>query len=304
MKKRENAENGLKAANRVSAVSLSVNVVLAVLKLIAGIVGCSAAMISDAIHTASDVCSTVVVMIGVNLSGKKADKGHPYGHERLECVAALILSGLLFATAYGIGAGGIEQIVNFSHGEGSLQTPTLLALCAAIVSIAVKEWMYWYTRGVAKRIRSGALMADAWHHRSDMLSSVGSLLGIGGAMLGVPLLDPAASLVICVMIVKAAVDVCRLAVNQLVDHGADDETLSQLKRVISSVEGVEDIDDLKTRLYGSRLYVDVEIAVSGELPLYGAHRIAEEVHTRMEQTFPQVKHCMVHVNPSERRFAW
>ena len=102
MKERENAENGLKAANRVSAVSLSVNVVLAVLKLIAGIVGCSAAMISDAIHTASDVCSTVVVMIGVNLSGKKADKGHPYGHERLECVAALILSGLLFATAYGI----------------------------------------------------------------------------------------------------------------------------------------------------------------------------------------------------------
>ena len=148
MKERENAENGLKAANRVSAVSLSVNVVLAVLKLIAGIVGCSAAMISDAIHTASDVCSTVVVMIGVNLSGKKADKGHPYGHERLECVAALILGLILGATGVGIGITGIRKIV----GGEDLVSPGALALAAAVVSIVVKEAMFWYTRAAARRI--------------------------------------------------------------------------------------------------------------------------------------------------------
>ncbi len=300
MTERNGAKIALRQANRVSAISLSVNVVLAVLKLIAGILGHSAAMISDAVHTASDVGSTVVVMIGVNLSGRKADQSHPYGHERFECMAALILAALLFATAYGVGAAGVGKIADIGRGDGNIPPPTLLALGAAILSIAVKEWMYRYTRAVARRIRSGALMADAWHHRSDMLSSLGSLAGIVGAMLGVAVLDAVASLVICLMIAKAAADVCRLAASQLVDRGADEETLSRIKRTIARVHGVLDLDDVKTRVYGNRLYVDVEISVDGSLTLRSAHRIAEEVHAEIESDFPDVKHCMVHVNPFGR----
>ncbi len=287
-------ENAL--AMKVSGVSIAVNLLLSVFKLIAGILAHSGAMISDAVHSASDVGSTFIVMIGVTLSGKKSDKEHQYGHERMECVSSIILSGLLLATGLGIGLGGVENIVKSSHGE-AIVIPGMLALVAAVVSIVVKEWMFWYTRGAAKKINSGALMADAWHHRSDAMSSVGAFVGIFGARMGFPILDPLASVVICLLIVKASVDIFRDAIDKMVDRSCDEKTEKEMRETILKVDGVKRIDLLQTRLFGSKMYVDIEIAADGAQTLDAAHEIAEKVHHAIEETFIEVKHCMVHVNP-------
>lgn len=291
-------ENQNTVAMRVSGVSIAVNLVLSLLKLAAGIVAHSGAMISDAVHSASDVGSTVIVIAGVLLSGKQSDQEHQYGHERMECVSSILLSGLLFATGVGIGLSGMETMLKSSQGE-SIQIPGELALAAAVLSIVVKEWMFWYTRGAAKKIRSGALMADAWHHRSDALSSVGAFVGIFGARMGYPILDPLASVVICLMIIKASVDIFRDAVDKMVDRSCEKETEEEMRRIILNVEGVERIDLLRTSLFGSKMYADIEIATDGNLSLNAAHEIAERVHHKMEAQFTDLKHCMVHVNPVE-----
>ena len=191
-----------KVANRVSFITILENVILSVFKFLAGIIAHSNAMISDAIHSASDVFSTIVVIIGIKLASKESDKEHPYGHERLECVAALLLSMVLFITGLGIGKEALKDILKGNYSN--LEVPGALALVAAVVSIVVKEVMFWYTRHYAKKIDSSALMADAWHHRSDALSSIGALIGIGGAIMGFPIMDSIASLVIFGFIAKAA----------------------------------------------------------------------------------------------------
>ena len=259
-------------AMKVSGISILVNLLLSVFKLIAGIVAHSGAMISDAIHSASDVGSTFIVIIGVRLSTKKSDKEHQYGIT------------------------GARDIVKSTSG-GTIAIPGTLALIAAVVSIVVKEWMFWYTRGAAKKINSGALMADAWHHRSDALSSIGAFVGIFGARLGYPILDPIASIVICVMIAKASIDIFRDAIDKMVDHSCDAKTEEFMKREILKVPGVRRVDLLKTRLFGSKMYVDIEIAADGNISLFDAHDIAENVHHTIENKFKDVKHCMVHVNP-------
>ena len=286
-----------KVANKVSLITIIGNVVLAVLKLLAGIIAHSSAMISDAIHSASDVFSTFVVIIGIKLASKKPDKEHPYGHERLECVAAIVLAIVLFITGLGIGLDAFNNIRSGNYNE--LQVPGILALIAAIVSIISKEGMYWYTRYNAKKIDSSALMADAWHHRSDAFSSIGALIGIGAARLGFPIMDSIASLVIFVFIAKAAYDIFKDAMNKMVDHSCDEETESQLRDCVMTNENVLGIDLLQTRIFGNKIYVDVEILVDGSYTLQEAHNIAEAVHDNIEQNFPKVKHVMVHVNPAK-----
>lgn len=282
-------------AMHVSRVTIFWNAVLSAFKLAAGIIAGSGAMLSDAVHSASDVFSTIIVMIGVKAAGKAADKNHPYGHERLECVAAILLAVILFATGIGIGMAGVQKII--SGNQETLRAPGILALIAAGVSVAVKETMYWYSRSAARRTGYGALMADAWHHRSDALSSVGSFAGILGARMGHPVLDPAAGIVICVFILKAAVNIFVDAVNKMTDRACDDEMVDRLSRKILGQEGVAGIDQISTRLFGDRVFVDVEIGAPGELSLKEAHEIAENVHLMVEREFPKVKHCMVHVNP-------
>jgi cation diffusion facilitator family transporter len=201
---------------------------------------------------------------------------------------------MLGLTGAGIGYSGFKSII---HGDYENKIPGVAALIAAVVSIAVKEWMYRYTRNAAKRINSGALMADAWHHRSDALSSVGAFIGIFGAILGYPALDAAASIVICLFIAKAAYDVFMDAVNKMVDKSCDDETLEALRSLVAAQEGVISVDDIRTRIFGSRMFVDIEIAADKDLVLSKAHEIAESVHDAVEKNFPSVKHCMVHVNP-------
>lgn len=285
-----------RTALRVSAVTILINALLSAGKLAAGLWARSGAMVSDAVHSASDVFSTVIVIVGVKLSGKASDKEHPYGHERLECVAAIVLSVVLLITGLFIGYGGLGKIAH--AGEADLAVPGLSALVAAVVSILVKEAMFWYTRRYARAIDSGALMADAWHHRSDALSSVGALVGIAGARLGFPVLDPLASVVICAFIAKAAFGIFREAIDKMVDHSCDDHTEAAIRAGILAHEGIRSVDLLMTREFGRKIYVELEISVDGGLPLTEAHAIAESIHTDIEAAFPKVKHIMVHVNPA------
>ena len=285
-----------KIAVNVSTVTIVINLALAGFKFVAGFVAHSGAMVSDAVHSASDVLATFIVILGVKLAGRDADQDHPYGHERLECVAALILGAILAATGLGIGMSGIRKIT----GGEELLIPGTLALIAAVVSIVVKEAMFWYTWLAAKKIDSSALKAEAWHHRSDALSSVGSFAGILGARLGFPALDPVASVVICLFILKAAWDILADALGKMTDHACPPALVQEMADSILSQPGVLGLDTLNTRLFGDRVYVDVEIQADGELPLKVTHATAQAVHDTLESRFPQVKHCMVHVNPAEK----
>ena len=291
----EQSENE-RLAMHVSAVSIVWNVALSAFKFFAGVAAHSGAMVSDAVHSASDVLSTVVVMLGVKAAHRGCDKKHPYGHERMECVAALLLAVMLCATGLGIGWTGVQKI----GGGAPLAVPGALALAAVVASIITKEAMYWYTRAAAKKIGSGAVMADAWHHRSDALSSVGSFAGILGARLGFPVLDPAASVVICVCIVKVSVDIFLDAVRKMTDTACEDDTVERMRADIARQEGVLGVDQLKTRLFGDKVYVDVEIRADGQATLADAHEVAHRAHDAVEADFPQVKHCMVHVNPAQK----
>ncbi len=287
-----------KIANRVSFITIVVNVILAAFKAFAGIIAHSNAMLSDAIHSASDVFSTIVVIIGIKLASKESDKEHPYGHERLECVAAIILAMVLFITGLGIGMDALKDI--FSGNYSNMQVPGILALIAAIASIVIKEAMYWYTRYYAKKIDSGALMADAWHHRSDALSSVGALIGIAGARLGFPVMDAIASIVIFGFIIKAAYDIFMDAVDKMVDHSCSEETEKEIFACVMENKNILGIDLLQTRIFGNKVYVDLEISVDGDYTLKEAHLIAEEIHDNIEDRFSKIKHIMVHVNPAEK----
>lgn len=280
---------------KLSLSSIIGNTILSGFKVFAGITGHSGAMISDAIHSFSDVLTTFIALIGVKLSQKDADKDHPYGHERLECVASLILGVVLMLTGLGVGKVGVENIV-FGHYE-TLTIPGGIALVAAMVSIVGKEAMYWYTRYYAKLINSAAFMADAWHHRSDALSSIGSFIGIGGAMLGFPVMDSIASVVICLFIIKVSYDIMKDAVVKMLDTSCGEEYEAKIRACVSEQRDVGGIDALRTRMFGNRVYIDMEIAVDGNKSLNEAHEIAERVHNQMEEQFQDIKHIMIHVNP-------
>lgn len=288
-------KNQEQIAMRVSYISILGNVLLSVFKLMAGIFAHSGAMISDAVHSASDVFSTFVVMIGIKISARASDKEHPYGHERMECVAAIVLATILCITGLGIGKNAIAKLQD--GNDAGMVIPGILALVAAIVSIVVKEAMFWYTRGAAKKIDSGALMADAWHHRSDALSSVGALVGILFARNGYPMMDAVASLIICVFIVKASYDIFKDAVDKMVDKACDEETERELKNFVEAQPGVLGVDLLQTRVFGNKIYVDLEIGADENSTLKESHQVAEQVHDKLEIQFPKVKHIMIHVNP-------
>lgn len=280
----------------LSLVSVAGNAILSGFKMFAGIIGNSGAMISDAIHSFSDVLTTLIAWIGVKVSKKDADSSHPYGHERMESAASLILGIVLLATGIGVGKVGVENILSGNYE--TLAMPSAIALAAAIVSIISKEAMYWYTRYYAKRINSSAFLADAWHHRSDAFSSVGSLIGIGGAMLGFPIMDSLASVVICIFIVKVACDISKDALVKMLDTSCGEDYERKLTEAILAQDDVLGIDVLRSRMFGSKVYIDLEISVNGNKSLWEAHEVAERVHKSVEQHFLEVKHIMIHVNPS------
>ncbi len=281
---------------RISLVGIVGNVVLSAFKLFAGIAGSSGAMVSDAVHSLSDVFATFIAFLGVHLSKKAADKEHPYGHERLECVASLLLGAILLITGLGIGKAGLEKI--FAGNYETLAVPGIIALAAAIVSILSKEGMYWYTRHYAKVLNSPAFMADAWHHRSDAFSSVGSLMGIAGAMLGFPIMDSIASVVICLFILKVSYDILQDAIAKMLDTSCGEDYEKALTAYIAAQEDVVQVDMLHSRMFGNKAYIELEVQVDGNLPLREAHAIAERIHDSVEAHFSEIKHITIHLNPS------
>ncbi len=288
-----NIVENYKLGVKTSIITIIINVILSGVKIIAGVVGKSSAMLADGIHTLSDVLTTFVVLIGLKVSSKEADERHPYGHEKYEPVFAKLLSIFLAVTGLFIGYEGISTL-----RSGNIQTPGKIALVAAVISVITKEGMYWYTAKTAKKIKSLSMEADAWHHRSDALSSVGTFIGIFGARMGLKILDPIAAIIVSVLIIKVGVNLYVQSIRGLVDESADDKTLLKIKDLTFSVKGVKDIKGFKTRIFGSRIYVDIEILVDGGITVKEGHDIAEKVHDLIEKNIDDVKHCMVHVEPA------
>lgn len=283
-------------AMRVSFVGMGFNMILAVMKLAAGMAAGSDALVSDAVHSASDVIAALIVIIGIILSSKEADREHPYGHERLECIAAMILGSIIFMTGAGIGWEGIQKVIAVTKGA-EVEIPRMAALITVVTAILIKEWMYRFTVAAADMIHSEALRADAWHNRADGLASLGALMGIGGAMFGFPVMDGAACILIAVCVLKAALEILKDAVSKMIDRSCDSLLESEMKALIMEQKGVKGITGLHTRLFGSRIYVDAEIQADGRISLEEAHKIAEVIHLSVEEKFPEVKHCMVHMDP-------
>ncbi|NFH91879.1 cation transporter [Clostridium botulinum] len=290
MKELNNNER-LKIGYRVSVVTIIGNVILSIIKIGIGIVASSKAMIADGVHSLSDVFSTIGVIIGLKLSSKKADKEHPYGHEKFESLTSVFLGIMLVLVSLGIGFSGIKNLI-----YGNYSIPGSLAIFAAVISIVSKEAMYWYTLKYAEKINSTSLKADAWHHRSDSFSSIGALIGIIGARMGFPMLDPAIALVISIIIIKVSYDILKQSINQLMDTSIGDDAIKKMNAAIHSIDGVKNIDNLKTRFHASKIYVDVEISVESDISVEEGHKIAMNVHNIIEKN-KDVKHCMVHVNP-------
>ncbi|WP_027631714.1 cation diffusion facilitator family transporter [Clostridium hydrogeniformans] len=276
---------------RISFVTIVINVLLFLIKTIIGILGKSTAMIADGVHSLSDVLTTIGVIIGLKLSSKPDDKCHPYGHEKIESLASIFLGFLLLLVALGIGYSGIKTIISGNYNE-----PKSIAIFGAIISILVKEWMYWYTIKYAKVINSTSMKADAWHHRSDAISSVGALVGIIGARSGFPILDPMVSIIICIVIVKVAIYILKQSTHEIIDKSADERVIEKITKEILEIQGVERIDSIKTRIHVNTLYVDVEVSVNKDLTVEESHNIAIEIHREIEDN-NNVKHCMVHINP-------
>ncbi len=276
---------------RASMVGIVGNLLLCLMKLFAGIVGKSGALVSDAIHSAADAIDTIIVMIGVKLAAKAPDEQHPYGHERLECVAAIILSLILGLVGLGIGLSGAETIL--SHRHGTLAVPSRLALFAALAAIAIKETLYCYMRGRAKAIDSEALMAIAWHNQADALSSIGSFIGILGARAGFDVLDPLVSVIICFFVIKTALSIFKSAINKMVDRACPPETARAIRKAAVDSHPSLSISQFRTRLFGDGIYVEMEILLPGETPLAEANAICRQVRQTIEDQFENVKECSV-----------
>lgn len=278
---------------RASFLSMVASVILAAVKLVTGIIGHSAAMISDAANSISDIITYAVVMGGLAASEKKADRDHQYGHEKIESIVAVLIALAIFATGVGIGYNGVRLIIQ----GGSDQNPSWLPAIAAATSMIVKLVLYRYVSKTSKKTGFSSLKALAGDHLSDVFASSGALLGIVGAKLGSPILDPIAAVIIALLIIKSAIEIFRNSANILLDGSVDDETSAKLQSTILSVHDVRRIDLLRTRRTGSRYYVEVEICCCRHLSLEHSHAIAQQVHDIIEQRFERVLHIMVHTNP-------
>ena len=290
-------EKNHKLAMHTSRANIFMNAFLSLSKLAVGFFAHSHAMINDGINNASDVIGSVIVIVGVSAAAKDSDKHHQYGHERLECVASILVSGIVMALGVGLFFDGLGKIFRGSYKN--LPMPGMIAVVAAIGSIIIKEIMFLYTRRAAKKTGSSALMASAWDSQSDVLATTGGLIGIVGSRMGLPVADSIAAIVIAMFIFKVGLDIFKDGVHKMVDHACPDDVVRKIRKVAEEQTGVLSVDVLQTRMFGSRAFVDVEISAEGSQSLIQAHAIAERVHHAIEMNFPQVKHCMVHVNPGK-----
>ncbi len=287
--------------SHVTLVGSVVNLLLVGLKAVAGVAGHSAAMVSDAVHSLSDFITDIVVLVFVRVSGRPQDEGHDYGHGKYETVATLFIGLALAAAAVGIVVSGAIKLATWLQGE-DLPAPGKFALWAALVSIVTKELLYQYTRIKGKRLDSPALRANAWHHRSDALSSIGAAIGIGGAILlgnRWTVLDPLASIVVGAMLVKVAWDLLGPSFGELTDSSLPADTEKEMLRLIADVPGVSDPHNLRTRRIGKLIAAEVHIRLDGQMTLEQAHEKASEVERRFRERFGAESHIIIHMEPEK-----
>lgn len=286
---------------RVTLLGGVVNAILLVAKFMAGIMGHSAAMVADAVHSLSDFVTDVIVLIFVRLSNKPADEDHAYGHGKYETIATSIIGVALLAVAIMLGWGGLTKIYAFACGE-QLQSPGVIALVAALVSIASKEWVFRITRKVADEVESSALEANAWHHRSDAMSSIGTAIGIGGAVLlgsDWAVLDPIAAVVVSVFIIKTAFALIRKSSGELLEERLPRETENHIREIVYRTRDVKDIHRLYTRRIGGAIAIEMHLRLPGEMPLAEAHSRASEVERNLRKEYGDSTHIMLHLEPTK-----
>lgn len=284
---------------KVTLVGGLVNVLLMVFKFVAGIIGHSTAMVADAVHSLSDFTTDVIVIAFVHISGKPKDKSHDYGHGKYETLAMTIIGLALLVVAIGIVYSGAAKIVAWVNGE-PLQAPGMLALWAALLSIVLKEAVYQYSMVFAHKLNSQALEANAWHHRSDALSSIGTALGIGGAIfLGQrwTVLDPVASVIVGLFIIKVSFFLLRDGIGDLMEHSLPDEVEDEILQLAASVEGVAEPHDLRTRRIGNHYAIELHILMDGNITLCEAHDKASKVENLLRSHYGEETHIAVHVEP-------
>ena len=278
------------------------NALLMAFKFIAGILANSSAMVADAVHSLSDFLTDILVIVFVRISAKPQDSDHDYGHGKYETIASFIIALGLLAVAIGIIVSGVKKMVLWWQGS-DLQAPGQLALWAALVSIVVKEGLYWFTIRRGRAIESQALIANAWHHRSDAISSIGAALGIGGALLlgnRWTVLDPLASVVVGALLIKTAVDLLRGSMGDLTDSSLPETTEQQIEQIILSVPDVFDPHNLRTRRIGNRIAIEVHVRMLGTTPLNEAHERATEIEKRLREHFGSHTHVTIHMEPGPK----
>ncbi len=286
---------------KVTLAGGAVNVALLVFKFVAGILGHSAAMVADAVHSLSDFVTDIIVLIFVYISGKPQDKSHDYGHGKYETLALTIIGIALMIVAVGIFYNGALRIVDWCQGQ-QLEAPGMLALWAALVSIVLKELTYRYTIRYARKLDSSSLEANAWHHRSDALSSIGTALGIGGAVLlgqRWTVLDPIASVVVGAFIVKVAVDLILQGMRDLLEHSLPDDIEDEIMQIAQSEPDVIQPHDLRTRRIGNRYAIELHILMDGNITLAKAHDHADSIENQLKKRFGQNTHVAIHMEPTE-----
>lgn len=286
-------ENRYEEAIKVTLRSIIWNVILTLIKIFAGFFGKSSSMIADGIHSASDIVSSVGVLIGNKIAKMPNDKEHNYGHEKAETLVSFLLSMILIYVAFKIGFGGINSLFNLDK----VQVPTILPLIVSIISIVIKEYQYRITIKVANKINSPSLKADAWHHRSDALSSIAAFIGIGGSLLGFKSLDPVATVIVALFVAKVGVDILKQSTNELMDYSIGEEEEAKIISIVESIEEVIKIEELRTRKHGSMSYVDLTICINKDLTILQGHEIANNLETYVSKKIQNVKGINIHVEP-------
>ena len=286
-------ENRYEEATKVTIISIIWNVVLTIIKVLAGLLGKSNAMVADGLHSASDIISSIGVLIGNKIAKTPNDKEHNYGHEKAETLVSFLLSMLLIFVSIKISLGGINSLFHLD----TVQIPTILPLIVSVISIGIKEYQYRITIKVAKKINSPSLKADAWHHRSDALSSVAAFIGVGGSLLGFKALDPIATVIVGLFVAKVGFNILKDASNELMDYSIDEDEENKILNIAKNTKGVLNIGDLKTRKHGSMAYVDLTICVNKDLTVIEGHEISHNLEVSILENIKIVKGITVHVEP-------
>lgn len=284
---------------KVTLVGSVGNAILLTFKFVAGIVGNSSAMIADAVHSLSDFVTDILVLVFVSISAKPQDQSHDYGHGKFETIASFLIALALMAAATGIVVSGTMKFLSWLDGN-ELKTPGWMALWAALLSIAIKELLYQYTMHRARKLDSQVMVANAWHHRSDSLSSIGAAIGIGLAIwLGQrwTVLDPLASIVVGLMLVKVAYELLKTSMGELTECSLPEETENEIIEIILSFNDVGQLHNLRTRRIGNRIAIEAHVRMDGQLPLYVVHERATTIEQKLKERFGPTTHVSLHMEP-------